>query len=350
MTIHSLTNVRKYTLLAALVSLTTFTVSTHCMLTGLAKFKHKKLGQEVTLVGETHHHPSYETLDLAGIASDQLNAVEAVLTKREQTENQKLHVMIEAPFKTSGYADRISYRKPSCLNSLVTYPANPKYQHTEFEDIEQRKYSGAGFLLFDTDTLSNVNPDIKITINNLEFSLYDFQVRDIKDEYESLKTFCKEYKKNFSKENKSLFKYYMTSSGHAFDSFKDIISKLTISDSDTVQKLALQADQEDAARYDIPLSYQVKEETNIRIRPALSLMLTAMVDPLFEFYLFTRITSAKENQILMTGASHSHILQALLQHSNNYSCEATFGSFTGKDHEKFMLTKSHFDLLGTHSN
>lgn len=327
-----------------LVSTLLITQFSQACLTGIMQFQENDTDRKVTLLGMIHREPTAETVfDQRA----QLITFEDILKKRESVEhNKKLRVMVEHPYALySGDQIPTNAKAPSCGNSLMNHEFDPNFQSTIFENIEERKCTGAAFVCLDKP-FCHFQQNQKIVINNRVIALDNFVVKDVKDEYQTLKEFANQHKYLFKEcDAKKLFDVSMHSSQEAALEFDRTIKQLDVSDHELFLDLIKRAEQSDATKFSISDSFVVQDSHTLKT--ALSAMLEVMTNPLFEFYIFSRIANAKEDQAIITGASHANMLKLLLERSN-FKRTAAHGSFINV--QAPLLNEADLKpLLGSHT-
>lgn len=308
-------------------------------LIGLVKLKQIHSGQEVTLLGEAHYDPS--DVRVQEKEHKQFAVIQNYLIDREKKNtDEKLHVLVEQPFEVP----EAQRQTLSPARSLVNEQCNPEYTNTEFENIEVRQYSGGGFLAFNKD-LRYFNRVKRIAVGGIEYMMNSLNINDILNEYASLKRYVENKKHLFSPKQKQWVDQALHESEKAKSAFEKTVDRLGHPVTDTVLQVAESAENTPINKAIlIDESYMLDDQKNVR--PSLSLMVSRMVDPLYELYMYSRIVANdKTNHLVLTGATHSNVLKLLLEKNNFQEVKST-GSIKGaiakplleEDHIKSVLS------------
>lgn len=291
-------------------------VLNHGGITDLFKFVPRAYPEKsVILMGDTHAFTDDNNEIIQKYDDDQLNVMQKMLLKRDKN-GAKSVVNIEQPFDIDD-THRYFARRRSCLNSLYKQSSNTAFTATEFNNVEERKYSGLAFILFSLP-LQIIKPTMNVVINGTRMIAAIPTIKDVKDEYKSMLNHSKKTKKIFDTQAlKKLRKQRISKTKDSYADFKQINKDLAINDDDSLLTVARKVDCIKPHDLSLPSDYDMQDATTLR--PAFSQMITDMVDPLFELSLFKRIRTSAENTITITGATHARWLKLMVEQSEQFT-------------------------------
>lgn len=307
------------------------------VLIGLKQVQENGTSRIIGLGGDLHNDEDADPEEMRTTNAMQLSALQAALLEREANEKTPLHVMVEAPFQILNSPYKLD---PSCLRNMLDHTYDRRYKLTDFENIEQRKFSAAAIFLSNKNRiLWNLNSDQQYVFNDIGISLKGLMVKEVQSEHNNMLRFIENNKilfNDISGSSESMIR----DSQKARKSFDSIVTNLKINPLSTVVEFIEAADEINAETYSIDSQYKIADEQNMR--PSLRLMLKDMVNPLFDLFLYSRIKNSDTNQLFLTGASHSERMYSLMKESEKFTLKMSRGAFW--DH-KSRITKGDIKLL-----